>query len=234
VPAVSADARHVSLPPDAAGPSDADASNHLARLVSYVLNPLLLSALITGLSATGPDAPPEETWAVFGLAMTFMFVMPLFYLIALLRGGRIASLSVRDRMKRRWPLIISIILMLIMIPSLLAVTRVTARPVLSVAGLFLINTVVLLGITVRFRISLHAVGIASFVSISAVLGALPEFTGPPAGTAAFVASVAALPLVAWARIRRRAHSMPEVAAGMLFGLIAPAVELGFLVVTGIL
>lgn len=209
-------------------------TDRVATLVSACLNPLLMSALAVGLVATGYDAPRAEVWAVIGLSMMFMFIMPLFYLLALFRTGRVRSLALRDRMKRRWPMIISIVLMIILYPSLLAVAQTTAAAVLSVAGIYLVNTVLLLMITVRYRISLHAVGLASFVAITAVFGALPSFEGFPGGTALFAVAVASLPLIAWARIRKRENETGEVVLGILFGLVVPTLELAFLALTGIL
>ena len=210
------------------------AAERVAALVSIVLNPLLMSALAVGLVATGYDAPQSEVWAVVGLALTFMFVMPVFYLLALRRTGRIDSLSMRDRMKRRWPMIISIVLMIILLPSLLAVAQTTGPAVLSVTGIYLINTVLLLLITVKYRISLHAVGLASFISISAIFGAMPSFEGFPGGAPLLAVAVASLPLVAWARIRRRIHEPGEVLMGVLFGLLVPTIELSLLILVGIL
>lgn len=210
------------------------AAERVAALISVCLNPLLMSALAVGLVATGYDAPSAEVWAVVGLSLMFMFAMPAFYLFALLRSGRIRSLSVRDRMKRRWPMIISIVLMIILLPSLLAVAQTTAPAVLSVACIYLVNTVALLIVTVRYRISLHAVGLSSFIAVSAVFGALPSFDGIPGGTELFVVAIASLPLIAWARIRRREHESGEVVAGVLFGLVVPTLELSFLAMTGII
>lgn len=206
----------------------------VAALLSFSLNPLLMSALAVGLVATGYDAPQTEVWAVIGLSMMFMFVMPLFYLLSLHRTGRVESLSVRERMDRRWPMIISIVLMIILFPSLLAVAQTTSAAVLSVAGIYLVNTVLLLMITVRLRISLHAAGLASFIAISAVFGAMSSFDGIPGGATLFALAVVALPLLSWARIRRHEHETGEVLLGILFGLVVPTLELAFLVMTGIL
>lgn len=206
----------------------------ISTLLSFCLNPMLMSALAVGLVATGYDAPQTEVWAVMGLSMMFMFVMPLFYLLALHRTGRVESLSVREQMDRRWPMIISIVLMIILFPSLLAVAQTTSAAVLSVAGIYLINTVLLLMITVRLRISLHAAGLASFIAVSAIFGAMSSFDGFPGGAVLFALAVVALPLLSWARIRRHEHETGEVLLGILFGLVVPTLELAFLVMTGML
>jgi len=208
--------------------------DRLTGLVSVCLNPLLMSALAVGLVATGTGAPTEEVWAVFGLSIMFMFAIPVFYLFALRRSRRIDEISFQDRMQRRWPMIISIVLMIILYPSLLAVTETTASAVLSVAGIYLVNMVLLLLITVRYRISLHAAGLASFISVCSVFGAISTFDGIPGGASVLLTATAALPLITWARIRRGDQETGEALAGIVFGLTVPALELALLILLGVL
>ena len=90
------------------------------------------------------------------------------------------------------------------------------------------NTVVLLGITRWWKISVHcasvagALGTLMFVRYH-VPGTLMDTTVAGGGILGVGAILVALLL--WARVRSRAHTVEQASAGTVLGLVAPYLEL---------
>ncbi|GAB5535523.1 MAG: hypothetical protein Rubg2KO_17720 [Rubricoccaceae bacterium] len=203
----------------------------VANAVSYVLNPLVLPPVAFALLDAHFGARGLEVLWTFAVSAVFFCLVPLFYILGLVRRGRAESLEVRQRESRLGPFLVSLVSYAIGAVLLGLTVDGPARPlILAFAAIYPINTVVLLLINTRWKISLHMSGLAAFVGVL-LFAALTVWRDLPDGleaalTLATVAPlVLLLPLLMWARVRVGAHTTGQVIAGTAFGLVVPLVEL---------
>ena len=206
----------------------------VANALSYFLNPLVLPPVGFGLVQWHLGGGGLEVAWTVGVSLLFFCLVPLFYVLGMVRRGRAESLEVRDRTARLRPFLVGIASYLIGI-AVLALTVQTALPlIVSIAALFPLNTLLILLINMRWKISVHMTTLAGFVSILLFVALTAWRDLPPdAEVALTVASVAPLllllPLLMWARVRVSAHTTAQVVAGAAFGLFVPLIELYVLV-----
>jgi hypothetical protein len=206
----------------------------VANAVSYVLNPLALPPVGFGLVQWHFGAGVLEiAWTVVVSAVFFCFI-PLLYLLGMVREGRAESLEVRDRGRRLRPFLFGVGSYLAGIAVLGATVR-TALPLLvGIAATFPVNTLLIVLINTRWKISVHMTSLAGFVSLLLFVALTVWRDLPPGAEAALTAASVApllllLPLLMWARVRVEAHTPGQVLAGALFGLLVPFAELYVLV-----
>ncbi|MEO0559257.1 MAG: hypothetical protein AAF170_13855 [Bacteroidota bacterium] len=203
----------------------------VANAVSYILNPLVLPPVAFALLDAHFGAPGLGVLWTFTVSAVFFCFVPLFYILGLVRRGRAESLEVRRRERRVGPFLVSLGSYAIGAILLGLTIDGPARPlILAFASIYPINTVVLMLINTRWKISLHMSGLAAFVGVL-LFAALTVWRDLPNGvegalTLATVGPlVLLLPLLMWARVRVGAHTIGQVIAGTAFGLVVPLMEL---------
>lgn len=222
------------MPRSPAPPPRRDRSLALANAVSYVINPLVLPPIGFGLILWHFDAPPAEVAWVTAVALVFFCLVPLAYLVRMVRRGEAESIEVRERAARLRPLLVGVVSYVAGM-ALLAATGRTAVPLLlALALLYPLNTLLVALITLRWKISVHMIGLAGFISVllfAALLAseALPPREGAALRAATVLPLMLLLPLLMWARVRTRAHTPAQVLAGTAFGLVVPYAELWLVV-----
>ncbi|NNF57176.1 MAG: hypothetical protein HKN04_02950 [Rhodothermaceae bacterium] len=206
----------------------------VANALSYFLNPLVLPPVGFGLVQWHLGAGGLEIAWTVGVSLVFFCLVPLFYVLGMVRRGRTESLEVRDRTARLRPFLVGIASYLIGL-AVLALTVRTALPlIVSIAALFPLNTLLILLINTRWKISVHMTTLAGFVSILLFV-ALTVWRDLPSDTEVALTAVSVapllllLPLLMWARVRVSAHTTAQVVAGAAFGLFVPLIELYVLV-----
>ena len=207
-----------------------DYGHHAANFLSYFLNPLVLPPVGFGLILWHFGAPGTEIAWVVGIALVFFCLIPLAYVIRMIRRGEAETLEIRRRESRLKPFLVGITSYAVGI-VVMATTGTTAVPFLvALALLYPINTALIVLINTRWKISVHMTSLAGFVSILLFVS-MTVWRDLPAATelALTVVSVAPLlillPILMWARVRVGAHTPGQVVAGTLFGLVVPVVEL---------
>ncbi len=175
----------------------------IAERVSDLFSPPVLSGglavLLTRL--TTPTWVAALSWS--SLYVVVADLLPLAYLLRLLRKGSVSDLHVRVRVERVRPLIATVACMgLALFTALLFSAPLTLRVFL---GLSLVEGVVLTIVTLVWQISFHAAAAASLVAASGVIYGL---------TIALVL-VPILLVVAWARLHLKRHTVAQIAAGIL-------------------
>lgn len=206
----------------------------VANALSYFLNPLVLPPVGFGLTQWHlGGSGPEIAWTV-AVSLFFFCIVPLLYVVGMVRSGRAESLEVRDRASRLKPFLVGIVSYLIGMAVLGATVTTAKGLILAIAALFPLNTLLLLLVNLRWKISIHMATLAGFVSILlfVALTAWRDLPGDWEAALTF-ASVAPLllllPVLMWARVRVSAHTTGQVVGGAVFGLLAPLVELYVLV-----
>ena len=172
----------------------------VAQLVSAAMNAPLV-ALVTFVPLVLSQA---RALAPRLIAITTLFgsILPLISVIYMVRKGIIPDIYASDRRTRLKPFLWAMASFLVGVATLLAIGA--PRGITALMACYLGNASVLLVISLVWKISIHASGVAGPVTALVFqLGAkmLPFF-------------LLALP-VAWARIELKAHDLKQVAAGTL-------------------
>ncbi len=210
------------------------AGYHVANTLSYVLNPLVLPPVGFGLILWHFGAAGGEIAWIVGVSLVFFCLVPLAYVVRMVRRGEAESLEVRERERRLKPFLVGIGSYAVGV-GVMAATGETAVPLLvALALLYPLNTAVLVLINLRWKISIHMTSLAGFVSVLLFAALLVSEALPPRAEAALeVVTVAPLlalvPILMWARVRVGAHTPGQVAAGAVFGLVVPYAELTLVV-----
>ena len=182
----------------------------LARLISNILNPFIVSVIVIVLLAVKDASSTADAmkWALISLAIS---VLPIFIVVIfLIHRKKLDGFFANPREQRSVVYILASalgaigcgILWYLDAPELLAVA--------FTAGLA--SIVVFTGINYFWKISLHtAFTAASVTVIIMVYGATAAWT------------LVFLPLMAWARIELKQHSVAQVITG---GLLAAAIVAG--------
>ena len=178
----------------------------IARRISDVLSPPVLSGslaiLLTRLAT--------PTWAsALGWSALYVVIadlLPLAYLLRLLRRGIVSDLHIGIRAERLRPLIAMLICTTL---AFVAAVVISAPHALRVfLGLTLIQGVVLTLVTIFWQISFHAAAASALISAACVIYGL--------AVGAMLAPV--LIAVAWSRIHLRRHTFRQIAAGALVSI----------------
>lgn len=210
-------------------PADRGASYRLAQAVGYVISPLVLPPLLFAYALAQAGAPRTEIGAMSSLSLLGHGVLPLLYVVWLLRTRQVGSIEIRDRRNRIRPMLGTLICYSLAW-AVLALLGETARPLVgALAGCLLVNTVLALAVTLWWKISLHALSVAGFVAMLLFVAQYGEHGGASMmGGSTWGVLTAAVLLVMWARVRIRAHTVAQVMAGAGFGFLVPYAELWLL------
>ena len=147
--------------------------------------------------------------------MIFGAVIPVFTSLVLIKKMGI-DLDITDRTKRTLPLILAIISYII---GFLILYFIKAPPVVTVLMLcYFTNTLIILFINFKWKISIHAMGIAGpTVALTYVFGFYGVFFG-------FL-----ILLVMWSRVTLQKHTISQVLAGAFLGILLTAAQLNYIV-----
>ena len=199
----------------------------VARAVGYVINPLVLPPLVIGAVLVQFDAPIAEIGRATTAALLLMTVPPLGFLWWMVKTGRAAALDVVEQDERSALFLFGIACTVGAVAVLFAILE-TARPLIFAVGLCVVLAAALLGVlNLRWKVSIHATAISGFVAI--LLYANAAVTTPSLMVGWVLPLV---PLVMWARVRTRSHSIAEVMAGAGLGAAVPLLVLPSLSAAG--
>lgn len=237
--AIGADA----FEPGASVPNrDRSAADHLARGLSLVINPLVLPPLLFGLVLAHRGAPLAEIGWATGVGLVFFALVPLAYVLRQIRRQRILSLDIPRRARRSGPLLVSVGAYGVALVVLYATTTTAAPLLAAVAGVHALNTLAVLFVTLRWKISIHTLALGGFISILLFVAQTPRpelpaeeallHPGPVSALGVLLALLPLLALLVWARVRLRAHTPGQALAGAAVGLALPYAELMLLTRSG--
>ncbi len=187
-------------------------ADQLARWVSVFFDSSILSLpIFLAFGWIGAEIP-GLLWA----ALTFIIVtgIPLAYLLVGRRRGWVSDLEMTRREERPRFILVSLgsdLLGLALLglwngPQLLRLIVLT----------YFFLAVIVFSISSFWKISMHMVGVGGFSTALVFVFGLPALF-------AFIS----LPLVAWARLRRRKHNLAQLAAGAAVGVLVTALVFGW-------
>lgn len=183
-------------------------ADHIANILSQVASPPVLTLLMAGLCAARLHEVDAWRWAALQAALTV--ALPIAFLVWLLTRGMVSDLDVRRREERTRPMLAA----LGGAAASLVVLRLGAAPqlLLGIGFAIFVQLLLVFFITLRWKISVHTTAAASFTVLMCSM----------AGAAA-IPLAGLIPLVAWARIRLRRHTLAQTIAGTLWGGLSMAV-----------
>ena len=176
----------------------------LARILSTIFNPFLTAIALFAIFSHAKAANTESFWWMLFLSAFFTAIGPMLFIFWLYASDRVSDLdmSVREERERVFGAFVvfyllgTFVLWLDHLPKLLIAT---------LAG-YTLATIVVQYITRYWKISTHALGItAPLVALSLLYGRAP------------LPFLVLIPMVCWARVYLRAHSILQVIAGAALG-----------------
>jgi len=205
-----------------------DVPSKLSRLISFVINPLIIPTIIFWCVGASLDLSITEQLKASAASFGIYFVAPLTYVIWLIQQGQIETWEARIHESRKMPLLLGTMMLVLGIPLMAMVWPRDSSLGGIVATIFALNGLILATITLRFKISLHVSTVSSAVSIIGALYLSSFIPDVPFGSLFLVSGGACILFVGWARVHQKAHSRSEVVWGALYGLAVPFVQITFL------
>ncbi len=178
-----------------------------ARTLSTIFNPFLCAtALFIILSHVYSTSTPRF-WELSFAGLFFFAIAPVLCVFYLYLSGRISDFDMSDRWERRRAFIAFVIVDLV--AALFLTAAHAPKPLIAITWGYFGATVVIMIITRWWKISTHAFGITGpFAAMVLLFGLSP------------LPYVGVVPLVWWARVYLRAHTLAQVLAGAALAMIS--------------
>lgn len=186
----------------------------LATFISAALNAPLI-AILTFIPLILSQRP-EDPFVLISLTTLFGAILPLSSTYYLVRKGIIPDLYASDRATRTEPFLWAMASYLTGVTVLLYVNA--PFVVTALMACYFVNAIVMLIITLYWKISIHAVGISG--PVTALVFEL--------GAKMLIFFLLMLP-VGWARVELKAHNKRQVAAGAILSSILTWLQMVFYV-----
>ena len=191
----------VGLPPPTPLRVRARVWTDVARIFSTVCNPFLTALLLFMILAGARSRTNADFWVLLGNSAFFTSIGPMLYVFWLYATDRISDLDMSKREEREQVFVVFVIffalgtidLWLIGAPAIITA---------SMAG-YAASSLVVQWITRYWKISTHALGItAPLIALCVIYGTRP------------LPFLILIPIVCWARVYLRAHTVLQVVAGV--------------------
>jgi hypothetical protein len=186
----------------------------LASLVSAILNAPLITLLtfIPLILKYGNG----DALRLFAVTSLFGCFLPLGTVVAMLKTGVISDFYATKRLERFIPFLATITSYVMGTVALVMVNAPT--PITALMACYIVNGLVLLVITLKWKISIHTSGITSPVTALVYL----------LGTRMLPLFMLFLP-VAWARLELKAHDKKQITAGAVISSVLTWLQMAFYV-----
>lgn len=180
----------------------------VARVLTEVFQPPVVVLVLLLISPAVEPGFPGTIW--FGLlGAFFVCILPLAYVLVMVKLGRITDHHVSDRRQRPALLLMTLISV---VAGLLVLQLLNGPDSVSVMIISLIVGIAVLALVSAFwKMSGHASALAAAVVIAVLM------FGP-----AWLPLLLLIPAVGWSRLVLRAHTLAQVVAGSLFGAVVIA------------
>lgn len=178
----------------------------LARILSTIFNPFLTALALFVILAHVSAADTVDFWRLLFLSTTFTSIGPMLYVFWLYSTDRISDLDMSVRRERE--LVFSAFVVFYLLGSV-ALWFAHAPRLLVAAMLGYFASTLVVGYITRFwKISTHALGItAPLVALTMLYGRQP------------LPFLVLIPMVCWARVYLKAHTIAQVVAGALLATL---------------
>ena len=179
----------------------------VAQTVSHVVSPPVV-AVAGVFMAAGMDGRPTA-WLAAAIFTALGVLVPMATLLQQWRRGEVSDIEITRRDQRQRPMLLTATCVG---AAAIALQLTGAPPVVTgLASILGVQSLVLLAITLSWKISVHCTAAATFGGLLAVA----------TGTA--LVALAPVLLVAWSRLRLRRHTPLQCLGGSILGLSLMAV-----------
>ena len=181
----------------------------LARSLSTVFNPFLTAFALFAILAHVGARNTLDFWRLLFLSTFFTSIGPMLYVFWLYATDRISDLDMSDRRQRE--MVFSAFVIFDACGA--AALWIIHAPRLMIAAMlgYLVSTLVVQYITRYWKISTHAIGItAPLTALTLLYGSKP------------LPFMVLIPMVCWARVYLKAHTVSQVLAGVALACITTA------------
>lgn len=208
--------------------SDAGISGVFARTISNAANPLLIPPFVIFSTGVALSMTPIELAWITLVSLIFYTLIPFGTALYLLKKGRIESLDIPLRENRNTLFLYSIISTAIGSTTLLILYFGRSIIITEIAVIFLFNPIIGYVINRKFKISIHAGGVAmAGTLLITVFQQLPE-TVAWLGILSLTVLLILLPAMFWSRYRLRVHSFPELVGGAAAGIFITLLQISII------
>jgi membrane-associated phospholipid phosphatase len=174
---------------------------HFAYWISKIGSPPVLIVLTLLLIALTASSPSIWLW---NAAYLIAVIIPVLYLLRLLRQDKITDMDVFVREQRARPLLVTIVSLGSVLAVLILGRAPRAMIIMTTASL--VQAVAIFFITLRWKISMHSATSAAVAVL--ILNVFGKAAAPVA---------LSVPLIAWSRVKLRRHTFMQTVAGALLG-----------------
>ena len=172
----------------------------VAKIVSTVCNPFLTSLALFVILAGARSNSTTQFWVLLGNSAFFTSILPMLFIFWLYATERVSDLDMSVREERERVFVAFVIFYTLGAMDLWLI-RAPAILTASMAG-FAASALVVQYITRYWKISTHMLGVtAPLIALTVLFGQRP------------VPFYILIPLVGWARVYLRAHTLLQVLAG---------------------
>lgn len=207
----------------------------LADALAYTVSPLALPVFGFTLGGVALGAGRGEAWLIGAVALLGHGLVPLAFLVAYVRRGAARTIEVRQRRQRTLPYLFGAGCVAATAIAFFVLLPPARRPLAWIEGVQALNTLGLLLINLRWKISLHLTALAATMGILGGLAWGAPLARPGVLPPAIFAVLALLvPALAWARVYAGAHTAAQTLGGTLFGLGLVPLEMLLLRALGLL
>ena len=174
----------------------------LARLISNIGSPPVIALLAVILVVFTASDNRQVWWGLLYIVVAIL--IPLFYVLDLVRRGKVTDFHLSSREERTWPFIVTIGVGII---AWLILLRPTVSQTLQLVALInIVQTALLSLITTQWKISVHSAAITGLAVLAWHL----------IGNAAIFLFLC-IPLIAWSRLHLKRHTPLQLIAGATLG-----------------
>ena len=177
---------------------------NIAAVISLVASPPVLAIVAMVIQARQSFEPGVWSWV--WLHAVLAVIIPLAYLVQLVRRGRVGDIDIESREERFSPLGVTVFCT--GVAWLIFYLRGAPTPMTVLAGAFFAQTAIIFATTFFWKISVHC----------AWAGLVGILAGGLVGSA--VPAVVTVTLVSWSRWRLDQHTPAQAVAGTLLGVLA--------------
>lgn len=179
-----------------------------ATIFSRVFDPPILFLVVTGIGI-GKSGILNNPWVFVLLFILIVFGLPCVFLLFLLKKRYIHAIDIPSRQERILPILGLLLFFVFDIVIVALFDNIFLLQLFSTYAVWLVG---FLSITMLWKISGHT-SVAVFS-----LGLLARWFG-----SVILIGWVFVPLIAWARVIRRDHTIPQVIAGILYSLVILAI-----------
>jgi membrane-associated phospholipid phosphatase len=181
----------------------------LAKILSTIFNPFLTALALFVILAHVGAKDTLQFWELLFASTFFTSIGPMLYVFALYANDHISDLDMSVRLEREMVFTAFVIFDVLGVAALWLLHA----PKLMIAAMlgYLVSTLIVQFITRYWKISTHAIGItAPLAALTLLYGAKP---------APFLILI---PMVCWARVYLKAHTIAQVLAGVALAIVTTA------------